>query len=171
MPGRAPKPTRLKVIQGNPGKRELRKDEPKPAPKAPNAPTWLRREAAAEWRRVVPELETLGLIGKVDRAALAAYCEAWAAFHEASQRLKTQGVEIEVVKQRFFNELGEITHEEVDRIVNPALRHQRQALQALRGYLAEFGLSPAARTRLAVPDKDQGLDLAAILRPAASRSA
>ena len=39
--GRPPKPTYLKVLEGNPGKRPLNENEPKPKPSAPKCPAWL----------------------------------------------------------------------------------------------------------------------------------
>jgi hypothetical protein len=38
MRGRRPKPTRLKVLTGNPGKRPLNMDEPQPEPAIPDCP-------------------------------------------------------------------------------------------------------------------------------------
>ena len=43
--GRKPKPTALKVLEGNPGKRPLNENEPKPERKAPECPSWLEPEA------------------------------------------------------------------------------------------------------------------------------
>ena len=37
MPGPKPKPTRLKVLQGNPGHQKLPKNEPKPRPIRPSS--------------------------------------------------------------------------------------------------------------------------------------
>lgn len=50
--GRKPKPTALKVLEGNPGKRQLNVVEPKPRNKAPKCPAWLDAEAKKEWRRL-----------------------------------------------------------------------------------------------------------------------
>ena len=60
-PGRKPKPTSLKVLEGNPGKRALNDTEPKPEKKAPKCPTWLNKEAKKEWKRIATELEALGI--------------------------------------------------------------------------------------------------------------
>ena len=43
--GRKPKPTAVKVLEGNPGKRSLNTGEPKPDKKAPRCPAWLEDEA------------------------------------------------------------------------------------------------------------------------------
>lgn len=43
--GRKPKPTAVKVLEGNPGKRSLNTREPQPEKKAPRCPSWLEDEA------------------------------------------------------------------------------------------------------------------------------
>jgi phage terminase small subunit len=75
MAGRPPKPTALKLLQGNPGKRKLNDQEPKPAAGA-RMPEWFadRPELAAEWNRHAPRLEKLGLLTEIDDSALTAIC-------------------------------------------------------------------------------------------------
>ena len=48
--GRTPKPTAIKQLEGNPGKRQLNTNEPKPKQKAPTCPKWLDDEAKKEWK-------------------------------------------------------------------------------------------------------------------------
>lgn len=43
MAGRKPKPTALKKLEGNPGKRKLNTKEPVPAKGMPDCPVWLMR--------------------------------------------------------------------------------------------------------------------------------
>ena len=79
-------PTALKVITGNPGKRALPKNEPRPeAPKSLKPLAWLSPEAKKEWRRVAPELERCGLLTEVDIGLLAAYCDAFADMQRAEK--------------------------------------------------------------------------------------
>lgn len=52
--GRKPKPTALKMLEGNPGGRPLNTKEPKPEKKAPRCPSWLEDEAKKSgnvWRK------------------------------------------------------------------------------------------------------------------------
>ena len=56
--GRKPTPTAIKELEGNPGKRPLNKNEPKPTKKAPPCPKWLEPEAKKEWHRP-PEAASL----------------------------------------------------------------------------------------------------------------
>ena len=68
--GRKPKPTALKELEGNPGRRPLNGAEPKPDRKAPRCPSWLEEEAKKEWR-VWAILEQMGLLTEMDMAAFA----------------------------------------------------------------------------------------------------
>ena len=45
MAGRKPKPTAVKKLEGNPGKRKLNSKEPVPAKGIPACPDWLMPEA------------------------------------------------------------------------------------------------------------------------------
>ena len=52
MAGRKPKPTAVKKLEGNPGKRKLNTKEPVPAKGMPDCPEWLLPEAKKEWERL-----------------------------------------------------------------------------------------------------------------------
>lgn len=130
--GRPPKPTHLRVIEGNPGKRAL-PVEKKPPPSRPRCPDWLTKEAKAEWGRVVPVLDTLGVLSIVDRSSLAAYCESVSTFKAATEKVKA-GILVKGQK-------GEA-------VKNPALQVQRDAAKNIAAFSAMFGLSPADRVRL-----------------------
>jgi P27 family predicted phage terminase small subunit len=151
--GPPPKPTRLAELQGNPGKRPLNKREPRPTPGAPGMPDWLSREAKAEWRRLVPQLERLGLLTKVDRAGLAAYCQAHAELADATKLLEAEGRVLEEPVTARQREDGV----EVVKLVgyrkklHPAVRLQRDAFARVKQFLGEFGLTPATRARLVAP--------------------
>jgi phage terminase small subunit len=72
--GRPRKPTTLKVLEGNPGKRPLPKNEPKPTIGA-EAPPWMTAPGArAEWERIAPRLLRLGLLTEIDAEAFALLC-------------------------------------------------------------------------------------------------
>lgn len=60
--GRKPKPTAIKELEGNPGKRPLNANEPRPERKAPRCPAWLDTEAKREWRRMGKVLEQMGML-------------------------------------------------------------------------------------------------------------
>ena len=83
--GRKPKPTALKLLEGNPGKRPLNVDEPKPKKQAPSCPSWLEPEAKKEWKRMAKTLESIGILTEIDKAAFSGYCQAYARWREAEE--------------------------------------------------------------------------------------
>jgi P27 family predicted phage terminase small subunit len=74
--GPAPKPTALKLLQGNPGHRALNAAEPKPEEKAPPCPLYIREdpEAAKEWKRLTPILLRMRVLTEADATVLGSLC-------------------------------------------------------------------------------------------------
>jgi len=140
--GPKPKPSALKKLAGNPGKRRLNKAEPKPAPIDGPAepPDWLDLDARDEWARVAPELSRLGILTKIDLSLLAAYCLAYAEMVVATRQLQEMGTNVVVVK----NDDGTIKYMQPAPHVGIA---HRAALR-MRTLAAEMGITPSARTRL-----------------------
>lgn len=129
------KPTALKVLAGNPGKRPLPTNEPTPEIAAPDCPAHLSEEARAEWLRIVPLLLTLRLLTKIDMVALAAYCVLYARWAEAERKVAEGGTLVKVN--------GQV-------IPSPHLTIATNSLKLLKDYLAQFGLSPAQRSKMHV---------------------
>jgi P27 family predicted phage terminase small subunit len=147
MPGRIPRPAGLKLIEGRGPGRDSGGRIVAPTPSfersAPPAPGWLPDEARAEWERVVPELDRLGLLKSIDRAALAAYCMVWHRFVEASAIVAAEGMVLHDDKQ------GRAQR-------HPALLTAEAASKELRAWASEFGLTPSAEQRLAGAKGDDG---------------
>lgn len=136
--GPRPQPTALRVLRGNPGKRALNKQEPKPTVAKVRPPAHLTAEARREWRRVLPELERLGLLTVVDRAALAGYCQAYARWVEAEEKLSEYGM-VGVTPSGYVQQL-------------PYVSIAQKQLDLMRRFAAEFGFSPASRSRVSTAD-------------------
>jgi phage terminase small subunit len=83
MRGRKPKPTALKLIDGNPGKRPIAGREPKPPATQPTCPAHLAATAKSEWKRLAGVLNEIGLLTRIDRTVLATYCQAYGRWVEA----------------------------------------------------------------------------------------
>jgi P27 family predicted phage terminase small subunit len=148
--GRKPKPTYLKVLEGNPGRRPLTRNEPKPPAVRPACPRHLSDEAKKEWRRIVPELQAVGLITRIDRAGLALYCQAWGRWLEAEEALRKYGV---MVKSPSGFPMQ-----------SPYLAVANKTMEQMRGLLTEFGMSPASRTRISVQERgDEDPEFEALL--------
>jgi P27 family predicted phage terminase small subunit len=158
--GRRPLPTKIKKLRGNPGKRALNDREPKVAAGIPIRPIGLQPLAIKEWRDIVPELEQLGILSKIDGKALAAYCSAFARWMQAEQEITARGIIVEEpILDREGNEVGT----RIKR--NPAVSISNEALKLMKSFLIEFGMTPASRSRIRVEKPDQPEDpLEALLK-------
>jgi len=141
MRGRRPKPTRMKVLTGNPGKRALNKNEPRPAAIVPECPPELGPLARAEWDRLAGELGTLQLLTTFDRAALAAYCGAYALWAEATEAIQKYGT---MVKSPSGYP-----------IQSPYVSIANRQAEIMMRIASEFGFTPASRSRISTPNKSQ----------------
>jgi P27 family predicted phage terminase small subunit len=132
--GRPAKPTNLKLIEGNPGKRKLETNEPNPEPVLAPPQGWLNAEAKGIWRRLMPELFRWGLVTKLDLDILAMYCDAVAEVHFARRKIARAGYEAKTPSG--YRQQSHWIHT------------RNQAVKRAAELGTHFGLTPAARTRL-----------------------
>jgi P27 family predicted phage terminase small subunit len=140
--GRKPKPTHLKLVTGNPGKRALPKAEAKVVPALPSPPPHLSDEAKVEWGRVSEDLFKVGLLSVIDRAALAAYCQAYARWVHAERAIA------EMAKQDQVTFGLMITTSNGNSIQNPLVGTANKAAADMLRFAVEFGMTPSARSRI-----------------------
>ncbi len=128
-----------KRLAGNPGKRQL--DTIKAPPGVPTKPIWLIGEASDEWDRVIPILDSTGLLSLLDRAVVADYCRIWGDICRVSEELTAA---------------PSITEGRRDR--GPTKNVLWSILNGLRQRFDKkcelLGLAPAPRGRLDVPTGD-----------------
>lgn len=144
-PGPKPKPTVVKLFEGNPGKRALNKDEPKVPPTKLRPTTWLSVEAKREWRRVAKLLAKYKMITELDRQLLEAYCTAYARWREAEEE-----IDLLVVRRKRKNFWIQKQ--------NPYLAVSNMARKQMMECLAELGLTPSGRSRFIQAGKKRGDD-------------
>ena len=149
MRGAKPKPTHLKLVTGNPGKRKLNKNEPKPTPQLPMPPEDLCDDAKVEWGRVSEELFRLDLLTKLDRSALAAYCQAYGRWMQAERLLGGAR------KKSPANGGLLIRTTNGNYVQSPLVGIANKAMADMVRYAAEFGMTPSARSRIQTNPKDE----------------
>lgn len=141
MRGAKPKPTVLKIRNGNPGNRPLNNHEPKPNTEMPGPPDHLNDLARQEWDRMAKELHSIGILTSIDGAGFALYCQAYARWVESEGHVLKEGMVIET-------HTGALKQ-------NPYLSIANHAMKQMKEFLAEFGMTPSSRSRLKVdPPKD-----------------
>jgi P27 family predicted phage terminase small subunit len=141
MRGRKPKPVRVKILTGNPGKHPLNLDEPRPEPAIPDCPPELSPAAQREWQRLVGELGKLRVLTNLDRAALAAYCGAYALWAEATEAIQKFGVMVK--SPTGFP------------IQSPYLSIANRQAEIMMRIASEFGFTPASRGRISAPKPEE----------------
>lgn len=136
MRGRKPTPAHLKLLHGNPGKGGPNPGEASSQRRAPTCPSHLCPPAKAEWKRLATQLTVLRILTELDRAALAAYCQAYGRWVEAEGKLQETPMLLKLPS-------GYVQQ-------NPWLTIANKQLELMHKYLTEFGLSPVARSRVSL---------------------
>ena len=175
--GRPRKPRQAKILQGtfrndrNPG----REPAPPPVVALPKPPPGLNRWARRLWKDLVGELVDQQLLSTVDLAALQLTCETYGDFEEAKQAIyrpadprtgkRTRrsleqylsGIDpwMDIRKLSPLNLMGLRRNSQTA----PELAQKNRAYSLYKSYLTEFGLSPASRNRIHLPEpKEPGQD-------------
>jgi P27 family predicted phage terminase small subunit len=136
MRGRRPKPTWLKIVAGNPGKRPLNDDEPQPIGDLLDPPEWFSDSQKEGWRYAIASAPP-GLLKRLDRSVLTVWVGAEALHREASIKVTQFG---SVIKAPVT---GTPMQSPYMAIMN------KQAMIMLKSS-AELGFSPSSRSRVKV---------------------
>lgn len=140
MAGRRPTPTALKLVSGNPGKRAINKKEPKPKRVIPSCPDHLENSGKVAWGKLSVLLDRMGVLTEADSSALERLCDCYTDILECRTLIRRDGRTYKVITKD-----GEILIKG-----NPAVTQLRAADAQFKSYLIEFGLTPAARSKVNV---------------------
>lgn len=140
--GRKPKPTNMKIMEGNPGRRPLNGNEPIPTSEHIECPDWLEDYAKEEWARVEPILLGMGILTDADVSALAAYCQAYARWRKAEEFVSRYGSTFKT-PSGYIQQIPE---------VNIATAN----MKIMQQFCSEFGLTPSSRSRMDVKAAQKG---------------
>lgn len=146
MRGRRPKPTAVKKLQGNPGKRALSTREPKPEVGAPTRPSNLDDIAGAEWDRLSALTSSMKVLTKADGPILEATVIAYRDMRAALGEIAADG------GRRTY----QTTNENGDLMIrkHPACEVAADGWRRYVTGLSHFGLSPATRAKVQAAPED-----------------
>ena len=102
----------------------------------PRCPNHLSATAQREWRRLATPLHEAGVLTLADRAALAAYCQAYGRWAEAETKLAETPALLKTPS-------GYVQQ-------SPWLSVANKQMELMGRFMAELGLTPVARARLAI---------------------
>lgn len=142
--GRKPKPTKLKMIQGNAGKRKLNDKEPvaESLNEAPPAPEWMPDHARAIWTRAAEWLVGAQILTEQDLHNLESFAMAYHRWRQAQDHVSQHGIVIENPSSGALQK-------------NPALTVINEANRQMVVFGSALGLDPASRSRLAAPGGEE----------------
>lgn len=127
--GRRPQPTALTVLRGNPSKKRLNQDEPRPPVGDVVKPAGLSVEAEAVWDELAPVCTYMGTLTAADVQPFWTLCELQATFIKNCMEKGSDAFDV---------------------------RLERETANAMRPYFEYFGMTPASRARISVPkQKDE----------------
>jgi len=149
--GPIPKPSAIARAEGNPGKRRLNDSEPQPRATVPRCPEHLDEHAKKEWKRLTPVLRRMRVLTEADWMTLANLCQTWSTLVKAQTKLTEMGI-------LYKTPSGYVQQSPLLSVVN-------QCVDTITKLSREFGLTPAARSRIMVQTEPEPEDdLMAILR-------
>ncbi len=146
MRGRKPIPHALKLVKGNPGKRPMAGDL-KPGNEAPTPPK-MNDQAMEVWNETIPELYRLGVIARIDKNQIAAYCNIEARRRQAQKALDDYG---DLVYETRGPSGAMIRH-------RPEIKIVSDCEKQLKSFAVEWGMTASSRVRLGDPNQGR-LDL------------
>lgn len=133
--GRKPKPTALKLLAGNPGKRKLNDQEPDFSKVTTiEPPKWLTTRASEMWQRIIPELLREKVLCLTDLHNVECFCAAYDKWRMSEEKVQEFGIIMQ-------NSQG-------SPVKNPALAAANEAMSQMIKFGSTLGLNPADRSRL-----------------------
>lgn len=155
--GRNAKPAKLHLLEGNKNRktkaeldRRLTAEESLTFKSdSIKSPVWLNQEAKKHFNKLAKEFESTELLVNVDVNGLALYCDALSDYIRYTDIIAAEGDQV-----THTNKAGE-----KNKVPHPLLTKKKQAFDQMSKLMGEFGLTPAARAKLAMNlMKDEGQD-------------
>lgn len=132
--GRKQLPTNLKVLKGTAQKSRLNPKEPKPKNDKIRMPEGLSDLAKKHFKKVSKELKEAGILTNIDVQALALYCEAYARWMDANEKINNFGSVIKAPSGY--------------PVQSPYLSISNKAFEQMKAMLTEFGMTPSSRSKV-----------------------
>lgn len=144
--GPAPKPTALRVLQGNPSRRPLNAKEPQPEVLAEAAPpTFLKGRARLAWVELSPLLVKLRVLTEADRMALGLLCDTYGEWLELRADIRKHGR-----TYKLNTKTGDVMW-----MPRPEVAMAADAWRRSNLMLQQFGLTPSSRSKVSAAGEEQ----------------
>ena len=136
MSGRPRKPSALKLVEGNPGKRAANGQEPEPMLLTDlEPPAHMSERSAAVWRQVAPMLRRLQVLTEADVIALEMLCDSVADYRHAREKCGDDFVA--------WSSKG-------SQMLNQWLVAKQLSSKRAEAFMSKFGMDPVSRSKVMV---------------------
>lgn len=139
MRGPPPKPTAIRLLEGNPGKVKINRDEPQPRRLTHvEPPADFEEDGRQVFEALSRELMSCGVLTVVDLEPFARYVRLLMEYRNADRE----------IKGKFFIPVRDKNNQLSYFIPNPWVSVRDRAMDRLLRLEREFGMTPAARVRM-----------------------
>lgn len=140
------KPTALKILQGNLGRRKINTKEPRPRNVIPMCPAWLDADGKRTFKALAPKLVKLGLLTEVDGTSFGHLCQVRSRILAATRFLNKENPSL-VEETTYVDSTGQ-EHNTIKQSVY--LKIEKEMFDLFRKAAGDFGLTPRGRAGLSV---------------------
>jgi len=152
--GPAPTPTAILDIRGS-WRAKARPGEPKPTRGIPRCPKSLTKEQKKIWRQLCINLDVMGVLATIDGHQLERYCVYFCRWRACEEFIARNGISYPIKSDDatyYAVRMPNTTTAVIGFAEHPQLKESHRLDAALKHIESQFGLTPAARTRLTVTE-------------------
>ena len=158
--GPAKKPSALEKLHGNPGKRKVNKQEPKPESGIPVTPRWLSPTAKYFFKEVGIFLDDMKVLTKADKKALELISDAYSEWREARDFIKKNGqsyIQKYEPEKATIDTTGKVVIEPAQTTwkIFPQVKIASDAWRRCMDGLKQYGLTASSRTGVKMRPDDK----------------
>lgn len=151
MAGRKRTPDHLKLIAGTAQPSRMNPSAPVPSTEMPEAPEWLSQRGSEIFEQLVGIIGPMGIGSATDTAMLSM----------AASRLEEVEICTAIIEDGGRTFISSAEYDDDGRVVSqqikghPAVAQRSEAMRHAQSLLAEFGLSPASRSKVSAGKKHE----------------
>lgn len=151
MAGRKRKPDHLKIVSGTDRPDRMNADAPKDMAGVLEAPAWLSKRAAELFDQLASIVGEMGVSSVSDVAMLAMVASRLEEVEICTAMIEDMGRTF--VSKSALDDQGRVVEQQIKG--HPVVAQRSEAMRHAQSLLVEFGLSPAARSKVSVSKSDE----------------
>ncbi len=125
----------------------------------PVCPSSMSDEGKVRWKVLIPQLDNMGVLAKIDYGELVQYCSLWGEWHKAYEWLQEHGQVYQIREKPTKKQKEEGRQGDIKSVLQwPQVSIFRNLGERLSRIGSKFGLTPSDRAGMTVGGKDKKQD-------------